>query len=106
MASSGFDPDKIHVDLATKEELQMVPGVGPKIAEAIIKLREANKGTISKLQLASIPHVRVSPEMWDMLAFDEEGLQMGIESDGELSDGGKDESILSSKGLMLTPLAK
>ncbi len=99
MASSGFESNKIHVDLATKEELQTVPGVGPKIAEAIIRFREANKGTISKLQLASIPHVRVSPEMWDMLAFEEEGLHMGGESEGESSDGGEDEIGVPSKGL-------
>ncbi len=80
MASSGFESHTIHVDLATKEELQTVPGVGPKIAEAIIRFREANKGTISKLQLASIPHVRVSPEMWEYVSFDEEGVLKGDES--------------------------
>ncbi len=79
-------PEKIHVDIASAEELQNVPGIGSKIAQAIIDIRDKNEGTISKLQLASIPHIRVSTGLWSMLTFEEDK----IDRESDLDVGGDD----------------
>ena len=77
---------RINVDIASKEELQRVPGIGPKIAEAIISMRELTGG-ITKSQFASIPHVRCTPELWSMLCFPSEPSDDEAQDRDEFTDG-------------------
>lgn len=51
---TAFAAEKININTATAEELQMLDGVGPATAEAIIEYRNANKGFESVAELSSV----------------------------------------------------
>jgi competence protein ComEA len=51
---SAFAADKININTANAEELQMLDGVGPATASAIIEYREANDGFDTVGELASV----------------------------------------------------
>lgn len=51
---TAFAADKININTATAEELQMLDGVGPATAEAIIEYRNANKGFESVAELSGV----------------------------------------------------
>ena len=51
---SAFAADKINLNDATAEQLQMLDGVGPSTASAIIEYREANGGFDSVDELKSV----------------------------------------------------
>ena len=45
---TAFSADKININTATQEELQMIKGIGPSTAMAIIQYRD-NVGTFSSI---------------------------------------------------------
>ncbi|MED5510854.1 MAG: helix-hairpin-helix domain-containing protein [Pseudomonadota bacterium] len=51
---SAFAADKINLNDASAEQLQMLDGVGPATASAIIEYREANGGFESVNELKSV----------------------------------------------------
>ncbi len=51
---SAFAADKINLNDASAEQLQMLDGVGPATASAIIEYREANGGFDSVEELKSV----------------------------------------------------
>lgn len=51
---SAFAADKINLNDASAEQLQMLDGVGPATASAIIEYREANGGFDSVNELKSV----------------------------------------------------
>ncbi len=51
---SAFAADKINLNEATADQLQMLDGVGPATASAIIEYREANGGFDSVSELKSV----------------------------------------------------
>ncbi|MBD3634269.1 MAG: helix-hairpin-helix domain-containing protein [Methylophaga sp.] len=51
---SAFAADKINLNDATAEQLQMLDGVGPATASAIVEYREANGGFESVNELKSV----------------------------------------------------
>ena len=58
----------VDIDTASGEELQRLPGVGPKVAEAIIQTRDS-EGRMTRELLSAIPHFRSSQELWSMARF-------------------------------------
>jgi competence protein ComEA len=51
---SAFAADKINLNDASAEQLQMLDGVGPSTASAIIEYRQANDGFDSVQELKSV----------------------------------------------------
>lgn len=51
---SAFAADKININTASTEKLQMLEGVGPATASAIINYREANGGFDNVAELTSV----------------------------------------------------
>ena len=51
---SAFAADKINLNNASAEQLQMLDGVGPATASAIVEYREANGGFESVNELKSV----------------------------------------------------
>lgn len=49
-----FAADKININTANAEELQLLDGVGPATASAIIEYRESNNGFASVAELTSV----------------------------------------------------
>jgi competence protein ComEA len=56
-AGGGIAPSPIHLNTATVEELETLPGVGPAIAAAIVRHREANGPFASVDALLDVPGV-------------------------------------------------
>jgi competence protein ComEA len=60
--------EKINLNTADRDELEQVPGVGPKRAEAILKLRE-ERGRFQKVEeLDDLPGARgsITPETYKL----------------------------------------
>jgi len=51
---TAFATDKININTANAEELQMLDGVGPATASAIIEYRQTNSGFESVAELSSV----------------------------------------------------
>jgi len=51
---TAFAADKININTANAEELQVLDGVGPATASAIIEYRESNSGFASVAELTSV----------------------------------------------------
>lgn len=59
LASKGnLQQQKLDINRATREELESVPGIGPRMAQSIVELRN-RKGTFSKLEdLLGVPGIK------------------------------------------------
>lgn len=60
----------ININTASKEELKLIPGIGEKVAELIIRFRQ-RYGVVKKEALDLALRGNVSDEAWDMIDFSE-----------------------------------
>ena len=59
---------KISSNLANGKELKSLPGIWPRTAKAIIEYKDT-VGSIDEHTLSSIPYIRISRELLDLLDF-------------------------------------
>ncbi|KAH3855862.1 hypothetical protein DPMN_098432 [Dreissena polymorpha] len=53
----------VDIDKTSVTELHTVPGIGARVAQAIVAYREIH-GSIPPAAFARIPYVRLSSQMW------------------------------------------
>jgi transcriptional accessory protein Tex/SPT6 len=58
----------VDIDTASSDELQTLPGVGKKVAEAIVHIRDS-EGRMTRELLTQIPHFREFEGFWSMVRF-------------------------------------
>ncbi|KAH3722059.1 hypothetical protein DPMN_065008 [Dreissena polymorpha] len=58
----------VDIDTASMDELQLLPGVGKKVADTIINIRDS-EGRMTRELLTRIPHFREAEGLWSMVHF-------------------------------------
>ena len=93
----------VDIDTAPVTELQTVPGIGARTAQAIVVYRELH-GSITPDAFARIPYIRLSSQMWAMIRFSKSDSLPVNEVNSE--NEGEEEELLDASGPVSEPVDK
>lgn len=71
---------RVPINLASEEQLKSLPGIGPRTAKAIIDFRE-NVGPLTEHTLPTIPYIRISRDLLDLVDFTTEPTASATQQD-------------------------